>query len=334
MKTYRNLFVGLFVLIAACMSCNQGNKPEIGISMGPIHERWIKDKDFLTDHLESRGAKVYARMAEGSQETQNEQIKLLINKKPDVLIIVPVNSKKCGAVANLARNKGIKVIAYDRIIKNCNLDFYLSFDNVKVGELQAEYITRIKPTGEYAVLGGSPTDNNSSLIKLGQMNILQPLITKGDIDIVLDRFVMDWSPERSFEIVDQYLNEHEPMDAIIAASDAVADGAAKALKKHKLGGKVLLTGQDATVKACKRIVEGTQTMTVYKSIESLAYSTAKIAIDLAKGVDIPNTYTTTNNGKVMVPSILLSSVVPVNKENIRMTVIADGYLDENAIFEK
>jgi D-xylose transport system substrate-binding protein len=103
--------------------------------------------------------------------------------------------------AILFKSKNIKIIAYDRIIENCDLDCYLSFDNVRIGEIQAEYLSKIKPVGKYAILGGDPEDNNSLYLRIGQMNILQPLIIKGDIDIVVDQNVDDWSSENAYQIV-------------------------------------------------------------------------------------------------------------------------------------
>lgn len=327
-----NYFICILMTGLIMAGCSSEKETKVGISIGPANKRWLKDRDFLTEQLESKQAKVFLREAKGNLNTQFDQIRELIEEDIDVLIVVPVSSNKCGNIIQYAKKNNVKVIAYDRIIKNCDLDYYISFDNVKVGELQAEYLTRIKPEGDYLILGGSPADNNSMLIKLGQMNILQPLITRGDINIVMDEFIEGWSAEKSFEVVDKFLENGSSPDAILAANDAIANGAANALNQHGMAGEVLLSGQDATADACKRIIAGTQTMTVYKVIESLAYSTVNIAMDLAGDHDLPNTQTTTNNGYEMVPAILLTSVMPVTSENIRMTVIADGYLDESEIF--
>ena len=275
--------------------------------------------------------------AEGSESTQAKQVNELATKnKVDVLIIIPVNSETAGLMVDNAKRsskEGLKVIAYDRLVKNCMLDFYLSFDNVKVGELQADFLTKIKPKGKYAIIGGSQIDNNAILAKLGHMNVLQPLIFKGDIEIVLDHFVDRYNPNIAYKVIDDYLNENKELDAIISMSDGLSTGISMALEKHNMSNKVLLTGQDALLDACKRILAGKQTMTVYKFNESLAQSTANVAIQLAKGESIINSYMTVNNGKKMVPSILLPSMIPVTKDNIRMTVLADGYLDEKQLFE-
>lgn len=323
------LILSIFMFSACC----KVNSPVVGISMGPSHERWTKDIMYLKQNLEILGAEVIVQNARGDEKLQAKQAQDMIDEgKLDVLIITPVNSQSAGIIADYAKAYGVKVIAYDRLIQNCDLDCYLSFDNLRIGEVQAEYLSRIKPEGKYAILGGAPEDNNSAQLHIGQMNVLSPLLLKGDIQLVIDQSIEGWSPEQAYTVINNYLNEGKKLDAIIASSDELSKGAARALEEHGLGKSVLLSGQDAQTDACRRIVQGTQTMTVYKLIESLASSTARVAISLAKGEDIPNTLTTVNNGKTMVPAILLPSIIPVGIENIRMTVIADGFLDEKAVF--
>jgi D-xylose transport system substrate-binding protein len=328
-----NLFTALAIGILL-VGCTKTDDIIIGISMGPTHERWTKDISYLTQHLEAQNAKVIVKEAQGSQVEQARQAKEMIEKeKLDVLIIVPVNSDAAGKLVDYAKSRDIDVIAYDRIIKNCDLDCYLSFDNVRIGEMQAEYLTKIKPKGAYALLGGDPGDNNSLLLRIGQMNILQPLIIRGDIRIVVDENVEKWDDGIAYRIMKDYLAENEPPDAIIASSDGLSRGASKALQELGIDQDVLLSGQDAETDACRRIVNGQQTMTVYKVIESLAASAANMAILLATDEPIPNTLTTVNNGTKMVPAVLVSSIIPVGEENIRMTVIADGFIDEKKVFE-
>lgn len=333
MKTYLRYIFQTCVIILLFTGCTSKNEIVIGVSMGPQGERWSKDLTYLTQQLESKSVKVIVKEAMGNQIEQNKQLMEFIDKdKPDVLIVAPVNSKTAGKTVDYVKSKNIKVIAYDRIIEDCDLDCYLSFDNVRIGEIQAEYLSKIKPVGKYAILGGDPDDNNSLYLRIGQMNILQPLIIKGDIDIVIDQNVDDWNSENAYQIVKEYLDQNESLDAIVASNDDIAKGAIRALEEYELAGEVIVSGQDADTDACRRIVEGTQTMTVYKVIESLATSTTNIALSLANNKPIPNSLTTINNGKKMVPSILLSSIIPVGEGNIRMTVIADGFIDEELVF--
>ncbi len=310
------------------------NQVNIGISIGPNQERWNKDRDFLVQYLEQQNATVFVKEAEADPQKQAKQVKELIEgNQIDVLIIVPVNSETAGKIVDFAKGNDVNVVAYDRIVRNCDLDFYVSFDNVRVGEIQAEYLTKIKPEGNFALLGGDANDNNSTLLKIGQMNILQPYMAKGDIEIVFDENVKNWNSNNAYAIVNDLLENNSEIDAIIASSDALSEGAAKAIADHGLTGQILLSGQDAETSACRRIVHDQQTMTVYKVIESLASTTANIAMELAKNKAVPNSQMTINNGDKMVPALLLSSVMPVGKENLRMTVIADGYIDENEVFK-
>ncbi len=324
------VILGLFMLFA----CGSSDEVRIGFSVGPSHERWEKDIDYFTSRVRTYGATVYVTEADNSHQKQLEQVRDLLKRGIDVLVIVPVDSRQAAEIVNLAHNSGIKVIAYDRIVNNCDLDFYISFDNMRVGEMQAEYLTRMRPEGHYALLGGDAIDNNSILLRLGQMHVLQPFVESGKINIVVDQYIRDWSDQEAYRIINDYLEENPGrLDAIVASNDHIAGGAFMALEKHGLAGKVLLTGQDAEAQACRRIVEGKQTMTVYKYIETLAASAASAAVSLAKGDPVMNTQLSINNGKVMVPSILLSSMVSVHPENLRMTVIADGFIDEGLVFQ-
>ncbi len=318
--------------ILATSGCSKKEEYKIGFSLGPVHDRWQRDLEYFTSKVEAMGGEVIVREAEGDNMTQYEQAEELINSGIQVLVIVPEGSKQAAKVVEKAHQKGVKVIAYDRIIKNCDLDYYISFDNVKVGEMQAEFLSRSCPKGKYAILGGSPDDNNSFLLNLGQRNVLQPLIDKGDVKVVLEEYVDKWDEDEAFKIMDKFLHDGNHVDAVIASNDPLANGVFRALEKHNLAGKVYLSGQDAEVTACKRIARGQQTMTVYKIIESLATTAAISAMKMAKGSELLNTQLTINNGKKMVPAILLPSMYVVHRENIRMTVVADGYIDEREIF--
>ena len=333
MKKMLSVTLIILSVIIMALGCNRTSNIKVGFSVGPSHERWEKDIDYFSANILNAGATVLVARANNNHEQQLEQVKDLLKKKVDVLVVVPVDSRRASEIVTLAHQNEVRVIAYDRMINNCELDFYISFDNMKVGEMQAEYLTRIKPLGRYAILGGDSNDNNSIHLRLGQMNILQPFVESKNISLVVDEYIKGWNGEEAFRIIDKYLELNpDGLDAIVASNDHIAEGAFKALIKHNMTKKVLLSGQDAEASACQRIVQGDQTMTVYKYIETLASVSATTALCLAKGDPVMNTQLSINNGKVMVPSILLSSMVPVNSENIRMTVIADGYLDEDIVF--
>lgn len=146
---------------------------KIGLSIDDLRlERWQKDRDIFVKKAETMGAKVFVQSANGDDSAQISQIENMINKDIDVLVIIPHNGEVLSNVISEAKKEGIKVLAYDRLINNADLDFYVSFDNEKVGELQAKSVVAVKPEGNYFLMGGSPVDNNAKLFRKGQIKII------------------------------------------------------------------------------------------------------------------------------------------------------------------
>lgn len=296
-------------------------------------ERWVKDRDAFVEKVESHRGDVIVKVADSDPDLQFQQGLELINQGVDVLVIIPVDMVVAAGIVKMAKNKNIPVISYDRLIRDSEIDFFVSTDAIDVGEKQASFLTSSKPTGNYVLIGGPTTDNNSYQLYLGWMNVLQPLVDRGDVSIVASKFVDHWDEQDGYDLVKPLLEKGEQVDAIIAGNDALANGAIKALIEYDLGGKVLVAGQDADIGAIRNIILGNQTITVYKPIESMAYNAADAAVKLAKGKDpTDNMSFTINNGHRLVPAILLDGQV-VNKQNIRMTVISEGFVEEQEIFE-
>lgn len=286
-------------------------------------ERWQRDKELVEQHAKEVGAQLDVEVAQGNDTTQVQQADTMLTKGVDVLIIAPHNGEVWTQIIDKAHRQGVPVISYDRLIKNVDVELYVSHQVVKMGEMQGQYALDHMPKGNYVLIGGSQTDNNALLLRQGQMNILKPAIDRGDIKIVADQFAKDWLASEAHRITEDALTKSgNDVQAIVASNDGTAGGAASALPPN-LAEKVLITGQDAQLDACQRIVEGRQTMTVYKSIKPLAYSAVDSAIKLARGekVDTPDKI---NNGKIDVPSIL-QSPVSVDKSNMMQTVVKDGY---------
>lgn len=319
------------VLLSACAVLAMLSQPgfakevKIGMAIDDLRlERWQKDRDIFVKNAEEKGAKVFVQSANGNEETQISQIENMINRGVDVLVIIPYNGQVLSNVIAEAKREGIKVLAYDRMINNADIDFYISFDNEKVGELQAQYLINKVPQGSYFLMGGSPVDNNAKLFRQGQMKVLKPLIDSGKIKVAGDQWVDAWLPENALKIMENALTaNNNKIDAVVASNDATAGGAIQALSAQGLAGKVAISGQDADLAAIKRIVAGTQTMTVYKPISKLAQDAANIAVSLGQGKK-PESNATLNNGKKDVPAFLLTPI-PVDKTNIDSTVVADGF---------
>lgn len=309
------------------------DKVVIGFSMATLkEERWQKDKDLFEAEVKELGAEVKTLGANGDDATQLSQAEQLISEGVDVLVVVPNNAEATAAIVQKAHEEGIKVIAYDRLISNADVDYYISFDNVRVGEMQATAIVEHSPKGNYVYIGGADTDNNAHQFKEGAMNVLQPLVDSGDIKVVYDQFSKDWKPEEALKNMENALTaNNNDIQAVVAANDGTAGGAVQALTAQGLSGKVPVSGQDAELAALQRIVEGTQTMTVYKPIHLIATKAAEMAVSLANEEDI-QTDKVVNNKKIDVPSVLLDPIA-VTKENIAETIIKDGFHKKEDIYQ-
>jgi D-xylose transport system substrate-binding protein len=309
------LFAGIILV-----TCKPRQKaPVIGLLMDQYNvERWAKDTTYFIENVHKLGGKVICLSAIGDPVKQLEQAKELIAKKVDVLVVLPVELGKAGEIVKLAKQASIGIVSYDRLIQNADVDYYVSFDNVKVGELQADYIKDRLQKGNVALIGGAYTDKNSYYLQFGQMGVLQPYIERGDIRIVYDKMVESWTFDEGYKAAKECLRKGK-VDAIIAGNDLLASGVIKALQESGLEGKVLVAGQDADSQARENIIKGLQTMSVYKSIEDIASNAARMAMDLAKGNSIYYATFTVNNGFKLVPSLLIDPI-SVNKGNIGMEI--------------
>jgi len=313
-------FLLLFGGLILFQTCKPRQKvPVIGLLMDQYNvERWAKDTTYFIEDVKKLGGKVICLSANGDPAKQLEQAKQLIAQKVDVLVVLPVELGKGGDIVKLAKEASIGVISYDRLIQDADVNYYISFDNVKVGQLQADYIKNRLQKGNIALIGGAYTDKNSYYLQFGQKGVLQPYIERGDIKIVYDKMVKNWSFEDGYEAAKECLRNNK-VDAIIAGNDLLARGAIKALQEKGLAGKVLVAGQDADSQARENIIQGLQTMSVYKSIEDLAANAARMAMDMARGNSIFYATFTVNNGFKLVPSLLIDPV-SVNKANIGMEI--------------
>lgn len=313
-------------------------RPLIGFSMETVkEERWQMDRDFFTQRAKQLQADVLVQAANGDDSLQLTQVQSLLTQGIDVLVIIPRDGEAMAKAVALAHAANIPVIAYDRLLMNCDADLYLTFDSFKIGQLQAQFLADRLPTDRpmrIVRIYGAKTDNNATNIKTGQDAVLQPLIDQGRVQIVFEDWATDWKPENAKKITNAAITRSgaQGIDAILACNDGTAGGAIQALTEEGLAGRILVTGQDAELAACQRIVQGTQTMTVYGSIKKLAHTAAESAIKLATGRPLI-AQASTFNGKIPVPTLMLD-IVAVTQANLKSTVIADGYHTEQAIFQQ
>ncbi len=311
----------------------QKEKILIGFAMGTLkEERWLSDRDILMAKVKELGADIIVQNANNDDQDQIKQVKYLLEQGIDLLIIVPNDLAKAAQAVKLAKDKGVPVISYDRLVWNADIDLYISFDNQKVGELMAEAITQNSASGDILIINGPLTDNNVHMIKEGYEKVLNSKENLNRFVITKEYFADNWLKEYAYKVTNEYLQRNRPPVAIIAGNDSLAGGVINALAERRLAGKVKVVGQDADLLACQRIVKGTQLMTVYKPIDRLAELTAKTAIRMAKGEKI-TTEQVINNGYKDVNYLVLQPQA-VTKENLYDTVIKDGFHSQEEIYLK
>jgi D-xylose transport system substrate-binding protein len=281
--------------------------------------RWeTVDRPFLKKAFDDAGIESEIQNAEGDKSTQQQQAEQAITNGAKVLLLVNLDSGSGAAIAANAKSQDVKVIDYDRLTLKGDSDYYVSFDNEKVGQLQGEGLVNCigdKKGANIAVLNGSPTDNNATLFKNGYDGVINPKFDAGDWKEVDDQSVPDWDNQKALTIFEQMLQKSgNKIDGVLAANDGLGNAAISALKQRKLE-QIPVTGQDATLQGIQNIVMGDQCMTVYKAIKKEADAAAKIAIALAKG-ETPQVSDSVNNGKKDVPS-QFEEPVAVTKDNIK-----------------
>ena len=311
----------------------------IGLSMDETRgPRWKKDQEAFTQRVEELGGKVTVRVADSNDTQQIKDVEALITQGVAAMVIIPHDGAVMAKGVEMAAAEGIPTISYDRLITGTDkLDVYATFDNVKVGVLQANYLVdTLKAKGiakpRIVRLLGSKTDNNAFLFKEGQDQILLPLVASGQLEIVHEDWCDNWEGINAKRIVEAAITQNgRNIDGILASADVLSNGAVKALEEEGLTGKVVVTGQDADLVACQRIVAGTQDQTVYKPLPALARMAAEMAMKLATGkpLVVP---AQVDNKAGMIP-MAMADIKNVTKENMMETIVADNFHPYEEIYK-
>ncbi|MGW4947345.1 sugar ABC transporter substrate-binding protein [Actinoplanes sp. NPDC004185] len=299
--------------------------------------RWATaDLTYLKAAFDAAGVQADIQNAQGDKTQFQTIADGMISSGVKVLMIVNLDSGTGKAVLDKAKNAGIATIDYDRLTLNGGANYYVSFDNVKVGELQGQGLVDCLAEKKYtkpvvAELNGSPTDNNATLFKQGYDSVLKPKYDSQEYVKGPDQAVPDWDNAQAGTIFEQMLTSKKDIKGVLAANDGLGNAAIAVLKKNKLNGQVPVTGQDATVQGLQNILAGDQCMTVYKAIKKEANAASELAIALAKGQK-PTTATgvtkDVESGKD-VPSVLLDPQ-SITKANVK-DVIADGFVTKEQL---
>jgi D-xylose transport system substrate-binding protein len=320
------IIVALSFTVPVHAAPKQGKKIKIGVSLPTQRdERWVRDAQKMKDVAKEEGVDLHMQICDNDASKQMSQCENLIAAGIDILILAPHDATSAAAIVDNAKAAGLKVISYDRLVLDSDVDLYVSFDNFEVGRLMGEYLVNRVPKGNYAVFAGAPTDNNAKLYRDGALSMIKPLVDKGDIKIVMDQWITDWQPTVAMNLMQNALTaSNNKIDAIVAPNDNTAGGIIQALEQVGLAGKVPITGQDAEDTAAQRILKGTQTMTVFKDTKEQSADAIHAAIKMVKGLDVGAT-SKVNNRKKDVPSILLKPIV-VDKSNIDEVLIKSGFI--------
>jgi D-xylose transport system substrate-binding protein len=336
-----SIIIGIVLRRDSGAASSQSNGPrriQIGLSLDTLQEaRWGRDRDGFKKRAAELGADVIVLSANSDDNTQVKDVESLITSQVDVIVIVPHDGKAMAKGVSLAHAAGIPVIAYDRLIVDSDLDLYITFDNRNVGSLQAQFVLdqlKDRPRNQpirLVRIYGSKTDNNAFMFKAGQDDVIDKAVAAGLVQVVHEDWADDWKPENAKRIMNAALTKQgREIDAVLASNDGTAGGAIQALREEGIAGKVIVTGQDAELVACQRIIGGEQSMTIYKPVEQLARRATEVAVALAQGKPVIAS-ASIDNGQVKVPSIL-HEVVTVTRDNIDQTVIADGYHTRELVY--
>ncbi len=305
-------FVHVIIIISFLLvnySCkNNSNSVKVGFLVHTLNdERWAIERDIIVEYISEQGGAVLFNNAENNERLQYQQALEMIKQGVDVLIISPVNSKSAASIVRMCHTNKVKVIAYDIIIENSDLDLYVSFDNEKIGEQMAQYASTICKKGNYVLFWGDGSMAISHWIKGGQLKVLSPLIEDESVNVVYQSFVEGWSAVNAKmkmkRIIDMY---NQDIDVVIASSDGIAQGVIDAYLESGIYDMPIITGQDASLSAIENIKNGYQSMSIEKSFNDLALVAAKNALLMAKNRET-STSRIVNNGRFEVPSVLIET---------------------------
>jgi D-xylose transport system substrate-binding protein len=324
-RTMVLLVMFVSVLCAQVARAQDAHKPTIGFSIEATKgERWQTDLDSFEARAKQLGAEMISADAGGDDDRQLQQVKDMIKAGIKVLVLLPHDTTKAGRIVAAAKAANVKVISYDRLVLNSGVDLYVSFDRQEIGWMQADYLAKHAPKGNYVLIAGSPNDEGAKTLHDAQMKVLQPYVQRGDIKVIADGYTKEWLPAEAYLFMLKAIESSQGnIAAVVASNDGLAGGAIQALREHNLAGRVLVSGQDADLTAIIYIAQGTQTMTVYKPIGNEAAVAAEEAVRLSKG-EATRANKVRNDGKFDVPAILLKPIL-VKRDNIKETVVKDGF---------
>jgi len=325
----KKLFLVVFLIVISSLAFAQ----TVGVSWSNFQEeRWKTDEAAMKAQIEAMGGKYISADAQSSPEKQISDVESLISRGADVLIILAQDSGAIGPAIAMAEAEGIPVVGYDRLIEVPSV-FYLTFDNVEVGRMQARAIYEVQPTGNYVFIKGSAADPNADFLHGGQLEVLQAAIDSGDITVVGEQYTDGWLPENAQRNMEQILtSNNNNVDAVVASNDGTAGGVVAALAAVGLDG-IPVSGQDGDHAALNRIARGLQTVSVWKDARALGSKAAEVAMMLANGTAldaIPGAIIFSDGPKGIAMNTILLKPVPITFDNLDVVIDA-GWVDKSVV---
>jgi D-xylose transport system substrate-binding protein len=333
---------------AAAAAPASGEKIKVGLSFSDFAtERWKNEEQLMRKLLEEKGYEVISQEANHDVKLQNDQIDNMVAQGAKALIIIAEDGDAASTAVDKAAGAGVKVLAYDRLIKSPNIAAYLSFNNVEVGRQQADGVMKALNIDSWDVaskgkvklvkLGGSPTDNNAILFRKGQDEVLEKY--KDKIEVVADQWVDNWDPANALKLMENILtSQNNKIDAVVASNDGTALGALQAMKAQKLAGVVPISGQDATADGVNSIVKGELTVSILKDIRNLSPLAVDLIDKLLKGQTVADlkkfsmAELTNDPKKTGDVQALFLPVQQVTKDNLFDLVVKSGFQSYDDVY--
>ena len=305
----------------------------IGFSIDTLAiERWQRDLDVFINKARELGASVIVQNAGNNLEEQNRQLLYLLDRNVDVIVLLPLKDDGFTETLQKIKNKNIPVISYDRLIRNSEIDLYVTIDSKKVGEIMAWGLLRENPKTNWYCILGAKEDYNMSLI----MDGINSVIKNSQYKIGHTFYTSGWNYDLAYEEMMRLLKNNNIPDAIICGNDAVADSVISAINVYSQDLKIPVCGQDADIAACQNIIQKKQAFTVYKPITKLAEVTAEYAVKLASKDQkeiISDVEDTIDNGAKEVPVLWLKPEY-VNADNLDKVIIDSGFHSYTEVYNK
>lgn len=353
------IFAVLVMVAAALIACAapqtggsqpaaSGGKVKVGLSFSDFAtERWKNEEQLMRKLLEDKGYEVLTQEANHDVKLQNDQIDNMVSQGAKAIIVIAEDGDAAATAVDKAADAGVKVIAYDRLIKSAKIAGYISFNNVEVGRQQGDGVMKAlfasydasKGPAKVVKLGGSPTDNNAILFRKGQDEIVDQFVKDGKIEIVADQWVDNWDPANALKLMENILTaQQNQVDAVVASNDGTGLGALQALKAQGLAGTVPISGQDATADGCNSIVKGELTVSILKDIRNLTPLAVDMVDKLLQGAQVSDlkqytmaelTNDPSKQGNVMA---LFLPVEQVNKDNVYDKCVKNGFQSYDDVY--